>query len=603
MSYSGGSLTVGSVKRIYEKNEDGEPILQIVDIKKMIGQGGRERYRLIISDSVHFIQSMLGTQMHQYMENEEVKQFSIIKLTDHVCNEVPGKNGPTKVAIILNFEIVGFHNEVIGIPDNIDKVTQKSDVIKQEVQQHQQQHQQQSYNSTSQYQMGMQQSESLLGSDTPLVEISKINFYLVRWMIKARCSFVGDIKQWSNDRSSGTLLTIHLLDESGEIRATLFNDAVEKYGAVFKVGNIYTISKAQIKQANKKFSNLKHDFELTIDPDTIVQVAPSSDVSSMKIPRMHFSFVDIFSISDSSKDDIVDIIGIVHKIKPLETKVFGTREVSMRTIDIIDNTNRGISCAFWGEKAEQFSEQRLQGNPVIAIKGCKVSDFRGRALSTMTTSQIELNPDLDKTRELRQWFDNKDESYFESHIIYLSNVSTGGGSSWVQKTIGQIKSESNQRTGTDFVKIIASITNIKKEQNFFYKSCISDECKKKVREEDDGRFYCEKCQKHYDDYNLKYTFRMTISDHTGTQLLSVFNDPAKNIFGCDAKHLDMLKNDNEHAFDLMIEECKYKTFVFNVTVSEGFYNGEPTIDCKVSDASPINYAQEATKLIAKIEAM
>lgn len=47
MSYSGGSLSVGAVKRIYDKNEYGTPILQIVDIKKIIGNGGRERYRFV----------------------------------------------------------------------------------------------------------------------------------------------------------------------------------------------------------------------------------------------------------------------------------------------------------------------------------------------------------------------------------------------------------------------------------------------------------------------------------------------------------------------------------------------------------------------------
>ena len=48
-----------------------------------------------------------------------------------------------------------------------------------------------------------------------------------------------------------------LEDESGEIRATVFNALVDKYYTM-EVGKIYLISKCQLKKAYKQFSALNN---------------------------------------------------------------------------------------------------------------------------------------------------------------------------------------------------------------------------------------------------------------------------------------------------------------------------------------------------------
>ena len=52
----------------------------------------------------------------------------------------------------------------------------------------------------------------------------------LRWKIKARITSKSDMKRWSNARGEGTLFSIDLLDSAGgEIRATFFKDACEKW--------------------------------------------------------------------------------------------------------------------------------------------------------------------------------------------------------------------------------------------------------------------------------------------------------------------------------------------------------------------------------------
>ena len=52
----------------------------------------------------------------------------------------------------------------------------------------------------------------------------------------------------------------------------------------------------------------------------------------------------------------------------------------------------------WGGNAQSFNPS---GNPVIAVKGCKVSDFSGVSLSALSSSVIQMNPDIPKCHELK----------------------------------------------------------------------------------------------------------------------------------------------------------------------------------------------------------
>lgn len=64
-----------------------------------------------------------------------------------------------------------------------------------------------------------------------------INFF--SWTIKARITSKSDIRRWSNAKGEGTLFSIDLLDnEGGEIRATFFKDACEKFFPVLEEGKV-----------------------------------------------------------------------------------------------------------------------------------------------------------------------------------------------------------------------------------------------------------------------------------------------------------------------------------------------------------------------------
>lgn len=62
-----------------------------------------------------------------------------------------------------------------------------------------------------------------------------LNPYQNRWTIKARVVQKGNIRTWSNARSDGKLFSMDLTDGSGAIRATAFNDAVDRFYDMMEV--------------------------------------------------------------------------------------------------------------------------------------------------------------------------------------------------------------------------------------------------------------------------------------------------------------------------------------------------------------------------------
>jgi replication factor A1 len=61
--------------------------------------------------------------------------------------------------------------------------------------------------------------------------------------MKVRVIQKSPIRTWSNDRGQGKLFSMDLIDESGEIRATAFNEECEKFYSSIKVNNFLKYGK------------------------------------------------------------------------------------------------------------------------------------------------------------------------------------------------------------------------------------------------------------------------------------------------------------------------------------------------------------------------
>lgn len=134
--------------------------------------------------------------------------------------------------------------------------------------------------------------------------IEAISPYSHKWTIKARCTSKSNIKNWHNRNGEGKLFSVNLLDDSGEIRATGFNDLCDMLYDLFREGEVYYISSpCRVQIAKKQFTNLNNDYELTFEKDTVVEKVsralsmPSSYVSFLSRLRTRMMFPKSDSIS------------------------------------------------------------------------------------------------------------------------------------------------------------------------------------------------------------------------------------------------------------------------------------------------------------------
>jgi replication factor A1 len=155
----------------------------------------------------------------------------------------------------------------------------------------------------------------------------------------------------------------------------------------------------------------------------------------------------------------------------------------------------------WGRQALEFA---APVESVIAVKGVKVSDFNGRSLSCYSSSMMQIDPDIEEAHTLTGWYKNMGRN--ESFTTHTNSGSFEGGQRRedARKTLGQVKDEGLGMGETpDYFTSLATVVFIRQE-NVSYPSCRTEGCKKKVVEDGNGQWRCERCDKSFDSPIHRY---------------------------------------------------------------------------------------------------
>lgn len=226
-----------------------------------------------------------------------------------------------------------------------------------------------------------------------LIPIAGLNPYMPMWKFKARITNKSDIKSWNNARGTGTLFSIDMLDsDQSEIRGTFFKEQCERFYPQLEVNHTYTFSGGSLKPANKKFSNLANDYEISFDNKTIIEpCADSGDIKTQK-----YAFVKLAAIASVSVESVIDVLGIVRsfgEVQEITSKTSG-KQMKKRDVTITDDSGFDIRVTLWGDKGNV--DLYLDPICILAVKGAKVGDYQGRTLGTLSSSVLTINPDLEE---------------------------------------------------------------------------------------------------------------------------------------------------------------------------------------------------------------
>ncbi|XP_027003594.1 replication protein A 70 kDa DNA-binding subunit [Tachysurus fulvidraco] len=600
-------LSEGAIEALIKGKEVTNPILQLINIRKLDSGNGPVRFRLMMSDGLHTMSSfMLATPLNSLAEQNLVAPNCVCLLKKSVTNVL--KDGRT-VVIILDLEVIKPADQMAGKIGDPTPYVEGQSKAPQTVPAHApsaspatsagssrplQPQNGGSMNRGSSRDFGKKPmtAPSTPGGTSKVVPIASLNPYQSKWTIRARVTNKSAIRTWSNSRGDGKLFSMEIVDESGEIRVTGFNQEVDKFFSLIEQGKVYYISKGTLKIANKQFTSLKNDYEMTLNGEsTIIPCDDSSDV-----PMVQCDFVSIADLDARDKDAIVDVIGVcksVEDVTRITTK--NSREVSKRNIQLMDMSGKIIQVTMWGNEAETFDGT---GQPILAIKGARLSDFGGRSLSTLYSSTLMINPDIPEAYKLRGWYDKEGHALDGQSMTEMRGGGGGGPTNW--KTLADVKNEHlGHGDKADYFTCIATIVYMRKE-NCLYQACPSKDCNKKVVDQQNGMYRCEKCDKEFPEFKYRLMLSANVADFGDNQWVTCFQDTAETILGQKSDYIGQLRDSNEAAFDEVFQHANFSTFVFRNRVKLETYNDESRIKVTVVEAKPVDHKEYSKRLIMSI---
>ncbi|MBW0490241.1 hypothetical protein O181_029956 [Austropuccinia psidii MF-1] len=608
-------LTPNAIRQLYQDQnvEISNLTVQVVSLKAVgvsnaaAAATAPERWRIIISDGELFITAMLTTQLNHFIQENQIKKNSILRVPAYTVNII----GPRRVVVLLAVEIVqSDYHERIGNPISCDTLESaqkpQSAVLTDRSNNNPAQ-------STPKPQLKTEEPKPVLPLFRPSPEssdfkpvkplgarplapgyipIAGLSPFTNKWKIKARVTQKSDIRRWSNNRGEGKLFSVNFLDESGQIKATGFNDAVDNLYDRLVEGKVFLVSRGRITIAKKQFNSLPHDYEIMFENTTEVEECEDeSDMPKIQLNKL----IKLASLNDVEKDSICDIIAVLKDAGDVSEIVGKQSQKTMvkRDISLLDQSGFLVRLTLWGRPAATFA---VPTESIIAFQGVKVGDFGGRCLSMLSSSVMVANPDIPEAFDLKGWYDSEGVTAKTQTYSSMGGGVTRPITEDSLKTISEVKEMplgTNDRG--DYFNCRATIMYIRSE-TISYPACPTDRCNKKLLQDGDDEWRCEKCERVFPAPDHRYLIQMSVHDYTGNLWVSGFNEVGQAILLKDANELMALQQDDENAFRKVITDATAKTFDLVCRAREETYNDVARIKYSVLRASPVDWASAGLQL-------
>lgn len=415
------------------------------------------------------------------------------------------------------------------------------------------------------------------------------------------------------------------------MRATLWNEAVDRYEAQLHEGAVIILSAPgkALKMSNKKFTNLDSPYEVHVDQGADIQVCDAEEAAAANLSTLQVRMapIPISKVAERPPNASVDVVGIVTACQPIQniTHKASGREVHKRSIFITDSSATSVEVALWGALADKITEDMASPAPVtggvaptvIALKGCRVSEWNTKSLSSGRQTALLVDPVRPEATALRDWWQARANSGEGGNFVCLSINERGGAAGGGPGALPALRLRMDELTldGPQLsrkeagdkgvycstVGFLASVTR-SEGRSLWYPGC--PKCSKKCPGDDSAGYKCEACGWEGDDPEFRYMLSCSAIDHSGRCWVSLFNDLGQKLMGMPASDLRQLQAVNEREFDAAFDQVAMTgPLTMRLRARRDEWNGDARLRLTLVDYGPTDFGAEAKRLVQDVSAV
>ena len=339
------TLSAGAVEGIVNEivTSDGgdRPVLQVAKFQP-VGGANATRHKLWLTDGSRWVYAMAATQVHALLqEGGDFAPGCLVRLLKYSVNDMAGR----KIVIVIDLEVAAGPQKLIGAPTGYPN----GEALPSDAQP--------AGGGGAPVPQAAKKPTPAPARAAPrrpsaggraAMPIAELNPYQQRFCLRARVTSKSQMRYWDKPTSKGNLFSVDLLDASGEIRGTFFKETADKVFPILEEGKVYTFQETsgRLKPANKQYTSLSHEFELTFGN---VTVEPCDDDAGISQIKGDWQPLSIFGDGGGPRDGNIDVVAIVRKAEPVGTIISSKsgKELTKREVVLCDDSGFDIRCTFW----------------------------------------------------------------------------------------------------------------------------------------------------------------------------------------------------------------------------------------------------------------
>ncbi|EEC82987.1 hypothetical protein OsI_28022 [Oryza sativa Indica Group] len=325
-------------------------------------------------------------------------------------------------------------------------------------------------------------------------KISELTTKGQTWSIKAKILRMWDSVNFATDEIMS--FDMLLMDEEGEtIHATIWKNLIDNFRPMISENSIYAFSNFKVQESTK-YCPVDKDLKITFMYNTKVKEMKGA---SNKFKEYYFEFATRETLVDRvNKDKILsDVIGLLTKIKPIESRMImknstNPRPKDIREIELLLLDGAKIRVTLWGQLAHSLNEDVIGNHTVVVVTSTTVQEFNGLSLRSSSATRLYTDINIPETWKIISRHSD------EQNLPKLMEVdkSTQGTLEeqmfYNRKTLQEITNMGHDDTKSqDFICTTKATIDHLQDVTWWYMSC--NDCNKKVVKKID-KYYCEKCK-------------------------------------------------------------------------------------------------------------